>query len=36
MLNWLSGLWQKIARWIRDEKRPQQTYHRSNLHGRRR
>jgi hypothetical protein len=44
MLHWLAGLWQKIARWIgglihgwiNDDKRPAQTYHRSNLHGRHR
>jgi hypothetical protein len=34
MLNWLVGLWHQIDRWIRGEKRSQQTYYRSNLHGR--
>jgi hypothetical protein len=36
MLNWLVGLWHKIARRFLEEERPQQVYHRSNLHGRHR
>lgn len=35
MLNWIVSLWQRIDRWVRGEKVPQ-SYHRSNLHGRRR
>jgi hypothetical protein len=40
MLHWLAGLWQRIARLIHglihEDKRPAQSYHRSNLHGRHR
>jgi hypothetical protein len=35
MLNWLSGLWRRMNRWLHKEQMPQ-IYHRSNLHGRRR
>jgi hypothetical protein len=36
MLNWLVGLWHKVARWFHAEEPPPQVYHRSNLHGRHR
>ncbi len=40
MLNWLTEVWlrivwRRIGRWVHPEKLPQ-SYHRSNLHGRRR
>jgi hypothetical protein len=34
MLNWLVRLWHRVGGWMHKEKLPQ-TYHRSNLHGRR-
>ena len=35
MLTWLVTLWRRMNRWIYGEKAAP-TYHRSNLHGRRR
>ena len=35
MFTWFAGLWSKIGSWLQRRRTVPNTYHRSNLHGRR-